>query len=53
MAQNVNSLPNNKFLDWSELKAFVDDKKKVTDEIKFVLEMLENFVGKGENAGYY
>ena len=48
MHLTLNSLPN----DWSTLKAFVDNKMKVTEKIKFVLEMLENFVGKGENAGY-
>ena len=31
------SLPNNKILDWSKLKAFAEDKMKL---------------GKGENAGY-
>ena len=48
----INSLPNNKFLDRSKLKAFVDNKMKVTEKIKFVLEMVENIVGKGENADY-
>ena len=32
--------PNDKFLDWSILKVFADDKIRV-----------ENIVGKGENAG--
>ena len=31
-----NSLPNNIFLDWSKLKAFADDKMKVTKKMKFV-----------------
>ena len=26
----LNSLPNNKILDWSKLKAFADDKKKLS-----------------------
>ena len=47
-----NYLPNDKILDWSILKAFGDDKLKVTKKMKFVLEMVENMVGKGENAGY-
>ena len=32
-----NSLPNDKILDWSKLKAFADDKIKVTEHLKFVL----------------
>ena len=31
-------LPNDKFLDWSKLKEFADDKLKVTEKLKFVLE---------------
>ena len=46
-----NSLPNDKVLDWSKLKAFADDKLNVTKELKFVLGREENIVGKGENAG--
>ena len=41
-----------KFLDWSKLKAFADDKTNMTEKLKFVLERVENIVGKGENAGY-
>ena len=41
---HINSLPNN--------KAFADNKRNVTQKLKFVLEMVENIVGKGENAGY-
>ena len=47
-----NSLPNNKILDWSKLKAFADDKINVTEKLKLILERVENIVGKGENAGY-
>ena len=49
-----NSLPNNKFLDWSKLKAYAEDKINVTQKLKFELGRvyLENIVGKGENAGY-
>ena len=46
------SLPNENILPWSKLKAFVDEKIHVTEKIKFVLRKVENFVGKGENAGY-
>ena len=39
--------------DWSNLKTFADDKRKVTEKIEiFSLERVENIVGKGENAGY-
>ena len=31
-----NSLPNNKILDWSILKAFADNKINVTKNLKFV-----------------
>ena len=34
----LNSSPNKKILDWSKLKAFADDQKKVTEKSKFVLE---------------
>ena len=47
----LNSLPNDKFLDWSKLKAFADNNINVTKKLKFVLERVENIVGKGENAG--
>ena len=43
-----NSLPHKKILDWSKLKAFVDDKRKVTEKLKFLLGRVENTVGKGE-----
>ena len=45
-----NSLPNNKFLDSSKLKAFADDKISVTHKLKFVFARLEEVVEKGENA---
>ena len=48
----VNSLPNDKLLDWSKLKAFAEDKMNVTLKQKFFLGWVENIVGKGENAGY-
>ena len=46
-----NSLPNDKILDWSNLKAFAGDKINVTENLKFVLGRTENIMGKGENAG--
>ena len=48
----LNSLPNNKFLDWSKFKAFADDKINLTLKHKFCLGWIENIVGKGEIAGY-
>ena len=47
----VNSLPNNKNLDRSKLKAFADDKNNVLRTMTFVFDTVENIVGKGENAG--
>ena len=48
-----NSLPNDKFLDWSKLKALADNKINATEKLKFVLGRVEYIVGKGENAGYH
>ena len=48
----VNSLPNDKILDWSKLKALADDNINLAEKLKFVLERVENIAGKGENAGY-
>ena len=49
----MDSLQNDKFLDWSKMKTFADDKIKVTEKMEFVLEMVEkNIVEKGENAVY-
>ena len=31
-----NSFPNDKFLDWFKLKALADDKRDVTEKLKFV-----------------
>ena len=46
------TLPNDKSLHWSKLKAFQDDKKNVTENLKFVWGHVENIAGKGENAGF-
>ena len=46
MALVFNSLPNDKILNWSKLKAIADDKINAT-----VFWWIENIVGKGENAG--
>ena len=50
--EGFNSLPNDKILDWSNLKAFADNKIKVTEKLKIVWGRLENIVGHGENSGY-
>ena len=42
----LNSLPNNKFIDWSKLKAFADGKLNLADKLKFVLGRAENILGK-------
>ena len=47
----LNSLPNDKSLDKSSLKAFADNKINVNEKLKFVFGRVENIVGKGENAG--
>ena len=47
-----NSLPNNKILDQSKLKAFANEKINENQNMKFLLGRVENIVGKGENAGY-
>ena len=49
--KGFNSLPLDKFLDCSKLKALADDKINVT-KFKFGLGRVENIMGKGENAGY-
>ena len=46
------TLPNDKILDSSKLKAFADDKIMVAQKLRFVFGRVENIVGKGENAGY-
>ena len=49
--QTLNSLPKDKFFDWSKLKALADNKIKITEKSKFLLGRVENIVVKGENAG--
>ena len=48
----LNSLPNDKILDLSKLKAFADINFNVTKMMISVFERVEKNVGKGENAGY-
>ena len=48
----VNPLPNDKILGVTKLKTFADDKLKVARMMIFLIDRVENIVGKGENAGY-
>ena len=48
----VNSLPNDKISDLSKLKAFADNNSNVNQKLKFASGLVENIVGKGENAGF-
>ena len=43
---------DDKLLDLSKYKAFEDDKSKMAKLAELVLDIVENIVGKGENAGY-
>ena len=52
MEERVNSLPHDKILDVTKLKAFADRKTKVAKMMISVIDRVENIVGKGENAGY-
>ena len=48
----LNSLPNDRILDQSNfLKVFAAKNINWSEELKFVVERVENIVGKGENAG--
>ena len=47
-----NSLANDNFLDRSKLRVLADNKINVTEKLKYVLGIVENTMGKGENAGY-
>ena len=47
----VNSLPNDKILDMTKLKAFADDKLYIAKMTISLLGSVENTVGKEENAG--
>ena len=47
-----NSLIYDRFLDWSKLKAFADDKIYLKGKLKLVLGTIESNFGKGENVSY-
>ena len=46
----INTLPNDKILAQSKLRALGDDKVNVNEKLKFVLGRAENILGKGENV---
>ena len=48
----INPLSDDKILGLSKVKAFADDKRNVSQNIKAVFHRIENIVGKEENAGY-
>ena len=50
---SLNSLRNDKTLDWSKLNAPADDKIKVLKLMIPDFDRVENIVGKGENAVSY
>ena len=52
LKSKVNSLPMDKIVNLSKLKAFADNKINMTKELEFVLGREENIVGKEENSGY-
>ena len=47
-----NPVHNDKYLDWTKLKAFADGTIIVIAKLKFVLGRVENIAGKEVNAGY-
>ena len=49
--EEINSLQNNKILDQSKWKAFADDKLNIAKIVISIFDLVENIVGKGENAG--
>ena len=49
---HFNPFPNDKFLDFSKLKEFADDKFKFDKNARKFSERVENTVGKGEIARY-
>ena len=49
--QVFNPLPQDKILDFAKLTAYADDKRNVTQKLKFDLGRVENIMEKGENAG--
>ena len=46
LQSTFNSLPNDKILDWSKVKAFADDKRNVIEKLKFVFGKGRKHCGK-------
>ena len=46
--QRINSLPKDKILDWSKLKAFAGDNLYIAQMMIYAFDREENIVGKGE-----
>ena len=46
-----NSFPNDKILDLCKFKELADENINEAKKLKFVSKMIENILGKGENAG--
>ena len=46
----VNALPIGKIFNWTKFQPFPDNKINVAENLKFLLQMVENTVGKEENA---
>ena len=42
----IDSLPNDKILDWHKFKAFAEDNLHAIEKLKFVMGRVENMVGK-------
>ena len=51
IARNLSSIPNDRILDWSILKAFADEKIYVAEIMIYLSDRVEN-MGKEETAGY-
>ena len=48
----IYSLPKDKNLNSTKIKVFAEDKFDAAKMMKFILDWVENIVGKGENGGY-
>ena len=51
-SRDINSLPYDKSLDRSKLKAFADDKERVAQMTVLFFSSVENIVGKLKKHGY-
>ena len=49
---SFNTLPNDKILDQSKLKDFVEDKVNKTQKLNIILGRVGGIMGKGENADH-